>query len=62
LLNWTVRDLAEKAGVHRNTVTNLETEKYAGDPETLSLIKRAFEKEGVEFTNGKRPGVRLKSR
>jgi DNA-binding XRE family transcriptional regulator len=61
LLNWTVRDLAEKAAVHRNTVTNIETERYAGDPETLNAIRRAFEKAGVEFTNGKRPGVRLKA-
>ena len=60
LLNWTVRDLAEKAGVHRNTITNIETGRYAGDPETLSAIQRALEKAGVEFTNGKRPGVRLR--
>jgi transcriptional regulator with XRE-family HTH domain len=60
LLNWTVRDLAEKAGVHRNTVTNIETERYAGDSETLEAIRRALEKAGVEFTNGKRPGVRLR--
>ena len=59
LLNWTVRDLAEKAGVHRNTITNIETERYAGDPETLRSIQRALEKAGVEFTNGSKPGVRL---
>ena len=59
LLNWTVRDLAEQAGVHRNTVTNFETGKYGGDPETLAAIKVALEDAGVEFTNGKRPGVRL---
>jgi transcriptional regulator with XRE-family HTH domain len=59
LLNWTVRDLAEKARVHRNTVTNIETGKYAGDPKTLDAIQRALEKAGVEFTNGKRPGVRM---
>lgn len=60
MLNWTVRDLAEKSGLHRNTVTNVETEKYAGDPETLAAIRRALERAGVEFTNGKRPGVRLR--
>jgi transcriptional regulator with XRE-family HTH domain len=60
LLNWTVRDLAEKAGVHRNTVTNFETGRYVGDPETLAAIRRALEKAGVEFTNGKRSGVRLR--
>ncbi|WP_352550026.1 helix-turn-helix domain-containing protein [Mesorhizobium australicum] len=29
MLNWTVRDLAEKSGVHRNTVTRIETEATA---------------------------------
>jgi hypothetical protein len=33
-----------------NTVSNVET----GDP---AAIKKALEKAGVEFTNGKRPGV-----
>ena len=60
LLNWTVRDLAARAGVHRNTITNIETGKYAGDSETLTAIRRAFEKGGVEFTNGGQPGVRLR--
>jgi transcriptional regulator with XRE-family HTH domain len=62
LLNWTVRDLADKAGVHRNTVTNIETGRYGGDSETRSAIQRALERAGVEFTNGKRPGVRLKAK
>jgi transcriptional regulator with XRE-family HTH domain len=61
LVNWTVRDLAERAGIHRNTVTNIETERSAGDDVTLAAIRRALEKAGVEFTNGRRPGVRLRS-
>ena len=63
-LNWTVRDLAEATGLHRNTVTNLEVGRYAGDPETLSNIKRVLEKAGVEFIdeNGGGPGVRLRDR
>ncbi len=60
LLNWTVRDLAEKSGIHRNTVTNFETGKYAGDADTVAAMRRALEAAGVEFTNGKRPGVRLR--
>jgi transcriptional regulator with XRE-family HTH domain len=61
-LNWTVRDLADATGLHRNTVTNLEVGRYAGDPETLSNIKRVLEKAGVEFIdeNGGGPGVRLR--
>ena len=63
-LNWTVRDLADATGLHRNTVTNLEVGRYAGDPETLSNIKRVLEKAGVEFIdeNGGGPGVRLRNR
>ena len=62
LVNWSVRKLAERSGVHRNTITNLETERYAGDPETLTAVRRALEKAGVEFIeeNGGGPGVRLK--
>jgi transcriptional regulator with XRE-family HTH domain len=61
-LNWTVRDLAEATGLHRNTVTNIEVGRYAGDPETLSKIKIALERAGVEFIdeNGGGPGVRLR--
>ena len=41
LLDWTVRDLAERARVDRNTVSNIETGAYAGAPETLEAIRRA---------------------
>lgn len=62
LKNWTVRELAEKAGVHRNTITNIETGRYAGSPDAISSIKNAFEVAGVEFIpeNGGGAGVRLK--
>ena len=59
-LNWSLQQLAEVAGVHRNTISNFETGKYAGDPQTLSAIRAALEANGVEFTNGNEPGVRLK--
>jgi DNA-binding XRE family transcriptional regulator len=61
LLGWTARGLAEKIGVHRNTVSNIEVGRYA-PPDTMAAIRRAFEKAGVEFTNGKRPGVRLRKK
>jgi hypothetical protein len=44
---------------HYNTVSNVETGRYGADPETLAAIKKALEKAGVEFTNGKKPGVRV---
>jgi transcriptional regulator with XRE-family HTH domain len=59
LLNWSVRELGKKAGVHWNTVSAIELGKSGGRPETLKAIQKALEKAGVQFTNGKRPGVRL---
>jgi transcriptional regulator with XRE-family HTH domain len=54
-LNWSVRDLGKKAKVH---VHAIEHGKSHGKPETLAAIRKALEKAGVQFTNGKRPGVR----
>jgi len=61
-LNWTVRDLAEAAGVHRNTISNIEVGRYAGDQRTLEAIELTFRRAGVEFIdeNGGGPGVRLR--
>jgi DNA-binding XRE family transcriptional regulator len=61
-LNWTVRDLAQATGLHRNTITNIEVGRYAGDPATLVLIKSVFIREGVDFIeeNGGGAGVRLR--
>ena len=63
-LNWSVRDLAEAAQIHRNTVTNIETGRYAGDAATVAAIVRALKRAGVEFIdeNGGGPGVRLRKR
>ncbi len=63
-LNWTVRDLAEAAELHRNTITNIETGRYAGDRETLARIATVLKRAGVEFIdeNGGGPGVRLRNR
>jgi DNA-binding XRE family transcriptional regulator len=61
-LNWTVRDLAEATGLHRNTITNIEVGRYVGNQESLSLIESIFVRAGVEFIaeNGGGAGVRLK--
>jgi ribosome-binding protein aMBF1 (putative translation factor) len=58
LSEWSVRDLGKKAKVHFNTVHAIEHGKSHGKPETLAAIRKALEKAGVQFTNGKRPGVR----
>jgi transcriptional regulator with XRE-family HTH domain len=61
-LNWTVRDLADATGLHRNTVTNLEIGRYAGDPQTLAVIEQVLLNAGIEFIdeNGGGAGVRLR--
>lgn len=63
-LNWTVRDLADATKLHRNTVTNIETGRYAGDAATLNAIETALTNAGVEFIdeNGGGPGVRFRTR
>ena len=61
LLNWTVRDLADRAGVDRDTVARAETDATAPGPAVPKLVK-ALEAAGVEFIaeNGDGPGVRLR--
>jgi transcriptional regulator with XRE-family HTH domain len=60
LLHWTIRDLAEKSGVHRNTITRMENDAEVHGP-TMAAIVRAFEEAGVEFLNDGEPGVRLRN-
>jgi DNA-binding XRE family transcriptional regulator len=61
-LSWTVRDLAEAAGLHRNTITNIEVGRYRGDQETLDRIVKVLVKAGIQFIdeNGGGEGVRLR--
>ncbi len=61
-LQWTLEGLASRAGVHRNTISNIETGKFKGDFESLLAIRAALEAGGVEFIaeNGGGPGVRLR--
>jgi len=59
-LNWTVRGLAEATGLHRNTISNIEVGRYAGDPSTLAAIENVLRRAGVEFIDDGGPGVRLR--
>lgn len=61
MLGLTQSDLAAKAGISKTALIAIET--AASDPKasTLSAIQRALEAAGVEFTNGNRPGLRMKS-
>lgn len=61
-MDWSVRELAERSGVHRNTITNIETGRVRGDTRTLDSIRATLESAGVEFIaeNGGGAGVRLR--
>jgi transcriptional regulator with XRE-family HTH domain len=61
-LDWSLEDLAQAAGVPRNTIANFERGIYEGEPTILQKMRRALEKAGIEFTDGDRLGVRLKAK
>jgi DNA-binding XRE family transcriptional regulator len=63
-LDWTVRDLADATGLHRNTITNIEVGRFAGDEASLQKIEKVFLAAGIEFIdeNGGGAGVRLNKR
>ena len=62
LLSWSQQDLADRAGVAIMTIHHFEKEGSEPRRATLEVIKRAFEKAGVEFIdeNGGGPGLRLR--
>jgi transcriptional regulator with XRE-family HTH domain len=60
LLDWTQTELAGAAGLGLSTVVDYERERRQVSDEAVAAICRALEKAGVEFTNGKRPGVMMK--
>ena len=62
LLSWSQQDLADRAGVAIMTIHHFEKEASQPRRATLDVVRRAFEKAGVEFIdeNGGGPGVRLR--
>lgn len=62
VLNWSLDRLSQASGVHRNTLSNFETRKYAGEPDKLALVKKTLEAAGVIFIdeNGEAAGARLR--
>ena len=64
LVDWTVRDLSERAKVHRNTISAFESGNTEPNPATLTVLRTVLESAGVEFIeqNGAGPGVRLRDR
>jgi predicted transcriptional regulator len=62
LLAWSQQDLAKEAGVGIVTVHQLEAGTSEPRRATLEVIRRAFERAGVEFIegNGAGEGVRFR--
>jgi transcriptional regulator with XRE-family HTH domain len=62
-LGLTVRELAEKAGVHKNTVIRIEAGLASHGP-TIAAVRRTLEEAGLEFIPEEEgiggPGVRIK--
>lgn len=58
LLRWSAAALAEKAGLTRDTINKIEDDAVQPREGTLKDIVRAFDENGVEFTDNF--GVRLK--
>jgi transcriptional regulator with XRE-family HTH domain len=55
-----VRDLAKLADLSPMTITRLENGRSGGYAETIRKVQAALEAEGIEFTNGDAPGVKLR--
>src|SRR5262249_10832494 len=64
LLGWSQEDLAAMAGVSVPTVKRLEAADgvFGGHVDTGLKLSGAVEQAGIEFTNGKQPGVHLRKR
>jgi transcriptional regulator with XRE-family HTH domain len=58
ILKWSVRDLANQAGIAFSTVHRFETTGAANEA-TKEKIKLAYAAHGVEITNGDYTGARL---
>jgi transcriptional regulator with XRE-family HTH domain len=59
LLQWTQKELAQRAGVSPVTINAFETGTTAPTRATITVLRQAFEQGGVEFSADGR-GVRLK--
>jgi hypothetical protein len=53
--------LAKAAKLGVSTVIDFEKERRQVSDAAVLAMRNALAREGVEFTNGKRPGVRLRA-
>ncbi len=56
-LGWSIRDLAQKAGVGVATVTRFENGQVTPTRNNLSAIRDALEQAGIEFIDEKGRGL-----
>jgi transcriptional regulator with XRE-family HTH domain len=60
LVDWSQQQLADASLVGNATIRNFESGRSRPQQSTLAALQRALEAAGVEFTNGARPGVRMR--
>ena len=60
MVRMTVAELARRAGVAPYTITRLEAGENLNG-RTLAAIRAVFEREGIEFTGGQAPGLRVRA-
>jgi transcriptional regulator with XRE-family HTH domain len=60
LLGWKQIDLAKAAGLGESPVVNFERSKPVVAAEFITKMRIALEDAGIEFTDGRRPCVRMK--
>lgn len=60
LLEMTQEDLARAVGVSIVSINAIENGRASPRASTLTKIRDAFERRGIEFSNGDEPGVKLR--
>jgi len=56
----TQAELAAAAGLYHQHLAKIEAGTIDARPGTIARLREVIESRGVEFTNGKSPGVRFK--
>ena len=62
MLGWSQDELAQRAGVAKQTLADFERGSRSPYARTLADIQKALEAGGVEFTDGDAPGVRMRGK
>ena len=60
LLDITQAELAQGVGISKTGLNNIERGNTDPKASTLGAIERYLAEQGIEFTNGGEPGVRLR--